>query len=380
MAALTQDQLLAVVDRVIDDGYLNPLKDTGPGYELYQASAAVMARCSQAVDNFETDVYIMSSRGGALATVPATLYRTTDAAGAGIVLAGSVVRASGGQPFRINENAVFGASDLEVTVQAIAMGFGYEWNIKGPFIDPDGNTWPGELNTVEMLLQDPVFWDPSIRVRNDADADGAGRPKTLDVLGAERTLSRQPDEGDANYRNRIRTLPDTVSPAAFRRQLTNYFRRFPSITYRAFETFRQDYQECYDAPELIMTTVVTGGDTYDPNLFVYDDPRPASPFRNRWLGEIDYLGAFIVEISPPPPMDDYGFVYDDPAGDEVGLPVSAAVRALSAYDLPDTFVRPVRPPAYDGTDVGLSKFLKDLLSLLDDIKAAGVYGVVVIAE
>lgn len=368
MATLTQDDLLAVVDSVVDEGYLAPIKDLGPGYELYQGSAAVGVRCSEAVTNFDTDVYILSSRGPALATVPVTFYRTTAAAGPGIMLAGSIVRASrGGQVFVTLADAAFGALDLTATTTAIASGFGYEWNIKGPFIDPRGISWPGELDTIDLPLQNPVFWDPSILVRNDAESDGLGRPGTLDVLGGERNLRRQTNEGDSGFRIRIRTLPDTVTPAAIRRQLVNYFRRFPGIAYSAIETWQIEYQEAYDAPD---------GST----LFVYDDPRPESPIRNRYLGENDYLGAFIVEVADPAPISDFEFAYDDPSGNVVGVAPSLEVRAFSAYDVPDVLLPPWRAPAYDGHDFGAIVFFQDLFALLDEIKAAGIFVVIHIQE
>src|ERR1043165_2427040 len=98
---LTQDDLLGVIDRALPDTYLDPIKAIGPGYELLQAYAKVGERASLAVKRFEDDVYILTSKGGALATVQATLSRSPFTAGAGVMLAGTIVRASrGGQVFR----------------------------------------------------------------------------------------------------------------------------------------------------------------------------------------------------------------------------------------------------------------------------------------
>lgn len=376
--ALTQDEFLNAIDGAVPDSYLGPLKDPGPGYELYQASAAVGVRCSEAVDRFEQDAYILSSRGGVLATVPCTFYRDGFVAGAGTMLAGCIVRASrGGQIYKTIEDASFGPTDLETSpVAGLAIGFGYEWNIRGPYVDPQGNTWPGELDTIDLPLQDPIFWDPTIRVRNDSDADGLGRPPMLDVLGGERLVRRQPNEGDVSYRARIRTLPDTVTPAAILRQLTNFFRRIPGLFWRRIETWRHEYQECYDAPDLPPTAF----ENFDANLFCYDDPRPPSPIANRYLGENDYLGSFIVEVAMPPAITDFSFVYDDPAGDATGIPLTVASRALSAYDVPDTMVPPAFAPSYDGVDFGIEAFFTDLFALLDEIKAGGVFVVIHIQE
>lgn len=374
---LTKDDLLAVVDRVLPDSYLDPIKTIGPGYELIQGFAAIGERCSLAVSRFEDDGLILSAAGGRLATVEVVFYRETAAAGAGAVLADTIVRASkGGRVFRTATDAVFGASDLEATATAIASGYGYEWNVKGQFIDPDGDVWPGEIDTIDLPLQDPVFWDPSIQVRNDADADGLGRPATLDVLGGERGLPRQVDEGDGNYRVRIRSLPDTVSPAAIRRQLTNFFRRLPGHQWSVIETWTHEYQECFDAPDLPPTAF----ENYDANLFCFDDPRSPTPIRNRLLGENDHLGAFIVETAMPSAIQEYSFAFDDPADDIEDVTTANGVRAWSALDVPDTLLPPAIAPAFDGEDVGATLLFAELFALLEEIKAGGVFVVIHFTE
>lgn len=376
MPTLTQDDLLAVIDRAIPDSYLEPLKDPGPGYELYQAAAKVGERCSTAIDSFSADVYIATSQHGVTALITVTFYRTTATAGAGVMMAGTVVRASrGGQRFRTTADAPFGALDLETTATAEAIGFGYEWNVAGPFVDRFGNERPGEIDKIDLPLQSPPFWDSTIKVRNDAGPDRPGRPATLDALGAERDLPRQVNEDDPRYRIRVRSLPDTVSPAAIRRQLKNYFRRFPTVTWTLIETWQHEYQECYDAPDLPPTPT----QNYDSTLFVYDDPRPPSPFRNRYLGENDYLGAFIVEVSAMPSVTEFAPAYDDPTTSLSGVSNPSGYRAFSAYDVA-ALASPGLAPAYDGSDPGADNFLIALLALLEEIKASGVFVAIVQQE
>lgn len=371
---LSEADLLAVVDRVVPDSYLQPIKEVGPGYELYQASAAVGARCSLAVRRFAADGDVMTSQGGVLATVPVTFYRSTANAGAVTVLAGTVVSCSrGGQSYRTVSAAVFGPADLAAPpVLARAMGYGYEYNIRGPFVDRDGVSWPGDLDTIDMPLMDPVFGDPSIQARNDLASDGLGRPRTLDLIGAERDLERFQNESDVNYRARIITLPDTVSPAAIRRQVANYVRQIPGLTARVIETWDRAYQECFDAPEVPSPP----GVGYDATMFVPDDPRAPSPMRNRYLGDNDALGAFIVDMGLPPHIADYGFALDDPALILADLTSPVGVRAFAAYDVPDTLPAPALVPFLDGTDYGIQRYLAGLFALLTKIKAAGVFVVI----
>lgn len=375
-AELTTDDLLTVAEHALDPAYIEPIRDIGPGYELYQAGAQVMRRCSIAVRNFAQNIYILTSRGGVLASINVTFFRQNASAGAGRVLAGTIVSASSrGAGFRTVADAVFGASDLTATAPAVALGFGYEWNILGPFIDPQGSSSPGELDTIDLPLQLPIFWDPSIQVRNDEAADGLGRPPTLDVLGGERMLPRYTNELDENYRTRIRTLPDTISPAAIKRQLANYFRQIPGLFWHHVETWRHEYQECFDAPEIGPTPV----EPYSSTRFVFDDPRPLSPIQNRWLGMNDYLGAFIVEVAMPPAFADLGFAFDDPADDEADLTTVVGIRAVSAFDV-DSLTPPSLPPAFDGRDFGLEAYLSGLLDILEEIKASGVYVVIHLQE
>jgi hypothetical protein len=375
---LTEDDLLAVVDRVIPESYLQPIKEVGPGYELYQGSAMVGARCSIAVRRFELDGDILTSRGGTLATVPVTFYRADATAGAVRVLAGTVVSCSrGGQSFRTTSDAVFGPVDTEAPpVTARALGYGYEYNIRGPFFDERGGSAPGDLDTIDLPLMDPVFGDPSIQARNDLDADGQGRPRTLDLIGGERDLQRQPNETDTNYRARIMTLPDTVSPAAIKRQVTNYVRQIPGLFWRHVETWDRAYQECFDAPEVASPP----GVGYDPTMFVPDDPRAPSPIRNRYLGHNDYLGAVIIEIAAPPHIAEYGFALDDPADTLADVSSTVGVRAFAAYDVPDTLPAPALVPSFDGRDYGIQSFLAGLFSVLERIKAGGVFVVIHLQE
>lgn len=377
-AQLTEDDLLAAIARAIPDTYLEPIRALGDGYEMVRGFAAVGERTSQAVRRFELDGFITSAASAALAQVQVTFYRPDATAGAGTVLAGSLVRASsGGQVFRTTEDAVFGALTLSMTVAAVAMGYGYEWNVRGAFVDPDGNTWPGEIDSVDLPLQSPRFFDATIVVRNDTPASG-GRPASLDTHGDERGLPRRPGEADYNYQGRIRTLADTVSPAAVIRQLTAYFKPF-GLWWRAVETWQHEWQECFDAPAEAATIY----ENFDANLFCYDDPRPPSPMQNRWLGEIDYSGAFVVEIQAIPTVSDYAFTYDDPALSQSDLETALGTRALPAYDTPDpptTIAAPSLCPVYDGVDFGASDLIVNVFTLLDQIKAAGVYVAVVIQE
>jgi len=72
-----------------------------------------------------------------------------------------------------------------------------------------------ELNNTTWLILD-FEKDLGFSVTNELSPTG-GRLAMLDELGAERNIGRAPGETDDAYRQRIATLPDTVSPNAIRR-------------------------------------------------------------------------------------------------------------------------------------------------------------------
>lgn len=375
--AIDQADMVAAFARAMPESYLAPMQATGDGFELVQGIAAVGVRCSLAVSRLDDDIYIITSAGPSLATVTVTFSRPTDAAGAGTVKAGTLVRAStGGQVFKTIADAVFGSTDLQQTAAALSAGYGYEYNVLGEFTDPHGEVWPGQIDTIDLPIMDPPFFDPTIVVGNVGPATG-GRPGTLDQLGAERNLPRQVSEPDTNYKIRIRQLPDVVAPNAIQRQLKNYFRPYPSIFWYAVETTQHEYQECFDAP---LVPPVGPYENYNENLFCFDDPRPPSPIANRWLGEQDYSGAFIVEVGQPQCIQDYGFAYDDTAITITDLESELGLRSFPAYDIDFALAPPGLACCYDGIDFGVVTLFTNLFALLDQIKGGGVYQVVVLQE
>src|SRR5512144_1017535 len=62
---LSQADFLALIDRLLPLSYLDPLKNVGPGYELYKATAKLFERASIAVGRLECEQFILSATGGA---------------------------------------------------------------------------------------------------------------------------------------------------------------------------------------------------------------------------------------------------------------------------------------------------------------------------
>lgn len=371
-APYSQDDLLALIARLLPEDYLQPLKSgMGPGYELFQMAAEIGARVSTAATNVYNGLFIGTATGGVLATVTVALSRQNAANGAVTVKAGTVITTDQAKDFTIDHDVAFTSLDLGPhNVTATAVAFGYEWNFQGPFTTAGGELVPGPLSIVKTPIQDPPYGDPTILVAQVNDATG-GVPPMLDQLGDDRGITRQPGELDTQYRTRIRSLPDTVSPAAIRAAVTRYLAAYGSPSYEYIETWSLQYQTCWDGPPTPLPANMQG--FYDPTLFVYDDPRPPIPFRNRWLDENDYRGAFIIVLPNLAAISDVGMAYDDLTGvNPVALTTPIGRRAACAYDVPTTLITSELQGGYDGFDLQKAGAYKGLFNLLQNIKAAGV--------
>lgn len=378
-----QQHFLDMFGRLLPQDYLYPLQYTGPGYEVLQAYGAVGERVSLGIARLDCGAHILTSFGSALATGEVQFSRPGVSAGAVTIKAGTIVTTSvGGRDFVTTEDLAFGSSDigpLSVPVQAIAPG--YEWNVLGLVTTAGNEQIPGQIDSIKKMIQDPAYTDTTFIVSQANDTTG-GQPAMLDQLGADRDLPRHPGESDAAYKLRIRRLPDTVSPNAIVRTIHSILDPL-NASFDFIETFLSSYQESWDVP-----SPNTGTPTYqatipsaiDTNLFTYDDPRPAyPPFRNRWLDDNDFRGAFIVTVPDLGAISDCGMAYDDNANDATGLitppttpgGVNGATRAMSAYDVLRT--TPVPQGGYDGFDLGKSSVYLSLYNVLAATKAGGVF-------
>lgn len=364
--AFTEDDLLAIADRVLPEDYLDGMKAVGPGYELLQAGAKVFARLSRAADNLDRGLYMISAAGGARATAPIELYRSSATAGAFTQKAGSILRASrGGQQFLLAADVAFGALALTAAGTAIAIADGWEWNVPGPVTTARGEVLPGDIDTIDLPLQDPPYSDPTVLVRQTANATGGAGPM-LDALANDRDVFREPNEGDPSLAVRARQIPDVVSPPAIIRQLDRVLGAL-GISYERVRWWEFQFQSCWDAPD-----VALGDYAGAAQVFFYDDPRDPATFpdgwRNRWDGA-EAQGAVVIIIDNIAAAEDHGLVYDDPATTLVGHQTDRGAYAPGAYDFPEEGVGVIGAlrPAYDGTDIAREKLLRRLYKLLEDI-------------
>ena len=311
------------------------------------------------VDATNAAAVVPDGNNGAIAWQEATRTVT--------VKAGTVVSASlGGQRYRTLEDVTFQPSDVgPFTVDVEAESVGYEWNIRGQSTAADGTVLEGEIDTIDVLVEEPPLGDITIQVRQLLPTSG-GTDSALAALGRNRGILQGFGEDDESYRIRIRGLPDTVSIRSFERTVADLLQPY-GIGFTIIETHNVAYQTAYDAPNSAIA-----GSVYDPDLFCYDDPDADNdPFRNRWLGENDYRGGVIVVIDPIQPLRDVGMVYDDTAPDVSSLvsSVTGGSRAVPAYDVPNSFTVGLQG-SYDGEDYEKNGLVRGLYETLQGSKPA----------
>lgn len=369
---LAQSDFLALVERLLPEDYLQPLKSPGPGYEIYMAHAAIGARVSLAIANYQAASYITTAPDGGYAEAPVLFSRPTADAGAVTVKAGTIVKTSVyGRSFALLADVTFGDTDLEQPGIVRALYQGEQWNVPGPYTTASGEIVPGSIDTIVTWLLDPPFGDATLTVSQTSDAVG-GISSVLNQHGADRGMPRNPGEAASAYRVRIRTLPDTVSPLAIQRYLQSVFSPFNESA-DFIESFDPNYQTAYDCPSPNAGTPTYSASipaSLNTNLFVYDDPSPLYPFRNRWLGN-DWRGGFIVVVPNIPAVSDVGMAYDDIADTPAELNTTAGWRSVSAYDIPNTFTA-ASPGGYDGFDLGKQALYRGVYATLQQIKAGGI--------
>lgn len=369
IVAYTQAQLLALFERIFPVEYWQPIADlVGDGLEIYQAIAKVFSLTSQEVETFWKGSLLALAPAGAYASVTVELFRDTATAGAVIVKTGTVVTTSDtGRDFITQADVVFGALDLgPFEVLATALYPDDEFNEPGPATTAAGETVPGAIDTIKKLVMDPTLGDLTIQVRQVTDATGGSFP-WLEQLGADRGMPRQAGEGEAIYRWRIQQLPQVVTPNAIQAFIDGVFATtgFPASS---IEPNSMLYQTCYNGPS-------TSDGDYDATLFVYNDPRPASPFMNRWLTTMDAHRAFVVIVPLLPPASDTSLVFNDTAVSSAGLLTPLGQRALGAYSIPSGLLPPygVQEACYNGFDKGKEAFYSSLYEQLKAISAGGVF-------
>lgn len=202
-----------------------------------------------------------------------------------------------------------------------------------------------ELATAEWAV---VSWADVIGVTNP-EQPSRGRSPTLDEVGAERKVYRNPGEGDDVYRQRVATPADVVSPNAIRRAANRVLAPLgisACLREVGTELLRGFFYDAGSSSDAVQNP--------DEN-FAYDmDPeqRPEDRFRV-YLDLVEFRAFFMVGV-PTLVTGDSGLVYD-------------AIVDRNAYDalVPSE-------NAYDGSTTRADEVYDSVYNSVDRARAAGV--------
>jgi hypothetical protein len=320
-----------------------------------------MERISIAIARRYCCSFLMFAQGGEKAIGVVELFRTDTTAGALTYRNGSIVQTASGKEFITTENATFGALDLgPVAVDVEAITEGYEWNVLGSVVTAGGETLPGDIDTIRKGLvvdtsNDPTI-DLSMQVRNTAPTSD-GQDKCLDARGQEVGLPRRLGEGDEEYRFRIFTTPDTISPEAIKRGANAILRPFDEeICLREVGTpllpgLFYDAGSSSDSPQV------------PANNYAYDmdfTTRPEDRFK-LYLSTLDYRGFFLVGVPRLVEVETTGLVYDGTTTDVFQLKNAHDTVSITAPNA-----------AYDGITLLSSGTYSAIYDIVAEKKAGGV--------
>lgn len=372
MRARTAAELVASIERTYPAEYLDGLREVGPGYEQIEASAAVWARVSLAIERAWRGLYIGRADAGEATLVVLTLARPTAAAGAFTVRAGSIAQdTASGRGYVLLVDVRFTGSDLGPhDVLAMALAQGYEYAVPGAYTSAGGEAVAASITEWRRLVTEPPYADQTVTITHTTAGVGGAFP-ALELLGEERGMPRRAGEPVDAYRARLRALPDTVTPGALRRAIAAAFVQFGE-TAELIEEFDVTYQTAYDGPSVAV------GD-YDPTLFAYDADEVVGydplPYRGRWLDGDNGRGEVVVVVPNLGAQRDCGMAYDDTAVAPYNHLTPAphnGVRAHSAYDVPLDALETIVQGGYDGFDLPKQAVYAGLYATLQAIKPAGV--------
>lgn len=369
---LTEGDLLAVAARVLPPEYLDPLKANGPGYEVLQAGAAVMARVALALARMDAGLYFTSARGGTFSTGRVIFTITTAGTVNRTIKAGTIVRAPrGGQRYVVIADAPITAFSLDPIVADVrAIAPGWEYDVRGKRTTAAGETLPGEVSEIELALLDPPGSALDLEVHQDADITG-GAAAMLDMLAKDRDVERQSGETDPALVSRARAVPVVVSPKAIA-QLVDRYLTPRGIPFQIVKWWQFRWGLAWDVGPIAGTGKNPADNVSTADTFFWDDPRFARDkiWRNRWRCPTTQ-GAVVIALPSLPATRSHALVWDDPGVTRDDHRTAAGRYAFGAWDVDQRLHPLINAPAWDGPDFGVRDTLRELLRQLRGAMAGG---------
>lgn len=209
--------LLALLRRTTDDqGYLQPLLADPDSGAIVGAQIAIMARLGPAVDHNGAQATISDSSGGQPGTSTITVSRTSGATTGTIPKGFGFIDARGVRVV-VQVDIVVTAGQLSklVPVQTLRQTELVNSEDDPAFVvDPQSPIVVASSGVLIAPTGSPGMTGSTFQTIGPSDPITGGAADYLSVHGGERGQLRQTGEQTSDYRQRIRNIPDAVSPIA----------------------------------------------------------------------------------------------------------------------------------------------------------------------
>lgn len=344
----TEDDLLDVLRRNLDDAWIGGLLEDPSSRSLFVGIVAAMLRCQTSGDqNIEVGGYILTAPGRAPATSTVRLTRPGGVAGVAAVTLTTAVR------FQDDRGMVWRPSaDYELPAVAPAGS----WTGDVPITTERAGYFLNSFEPLTYVAIDPLP-DSNLEILAGDDPAVGGTSDFLDLHGSERSTPRAPGESDDDYRHRMLMLTDKVSPAALAETIVEVLDAYPvskaiadQITRDGLRALREPFWDtAQPAQRGLLGARVAFFD--DPRVFL-DDHDHQIRGADDFLGWFDVFLPSFVDPDEPRMFFDLSFL-DDPF---LGFPdmssnptIDKAIAAL-ADELDRRRAAGVRFALYYGAD------------------------------
>lgn len=214
--AETFDSLLALLRRTTDDqGWLQPQLDDPDAATILGARISIFARLGRAAIHNAAQGTISDSSGGQPGTSTITVTRASGAT-TGTIPKGFAFIDPRGVRAVLQLNVVVAAqTTLNLPVQTLRQTELVNTEDDPLFVvDPQSPIVPGSAGVLIAPAGSPGMTATTFQTIGPSTPIVDGSADYLSAHGAERGIFRQPGEETSAYRQRLRNIPDAVSPIA----------------------------------------------------------------------------------------------------------------------------------------------------------------------
>lgn len=211
------DDFIELLRRNTDEnGWLQPLLDDQDSYAVLGAQVQIFARLSPAVDHNGAQATISGASGGQSGTSNITITRAASGTTGTIPKGYTFTDERGIKALLTTDVAVGGGvTTLVLPVQTLRQTELVNTEDDPLFeVDPGSATIPASAGILIAPPGTGGMTSTTFQAIGPSDPIAGGAADYLSVHGGERGLQRQPGESETAYRQRIRNIPDVVTPIA----------------------------------------------------------------------------------------------------------------------------------------------------------------------